>query len=58
MKLLYNSLTPKPLIDEKYNTRMVSLNELFSNSDVISINATCTDDNKGMISSEQLNLMK
>lgn len=58
MKLLYNSLNCKPLIDKKYNTHMVSLNELFSNSDVISVNATCTEENKGMISLEQLNLMK
>lgn len=58
MKLLYNSKTIKSSIDEKYNTRMVSLNELFKNSDIISINATCTDENKGMITLEQLNLMK
>lgn len=58
MKLLYNSLNSKPLIDKKYNTHMVSLNELFSNADIISVNATCTEENKGMISFEQLNLMK
>lgn len=58
MKLLYNSKTIKPSIDKKYNTSMVSLNEVFKNSDIISVNATCTDENKGMISSEQLDLMK
>ena len=58
MKLLYNSKTAKPVIDKKYHTSMVSLNEVFENADIISVNATCTDKNKGMISSEQLNLMK
>lgn len=58
MKLIYNSKNSKPLVDKKYNTSMKSLNEVFLNSDIISINATCTDENKGMISSEQLKLMK
>lgn len=56
MKLIYNSRESKPNIDSKYNTDMVSLNEVFKNADVISINATYTEDNINMISKEQLDL--
>lgn len=58
MKLIYNSKNPKSNIDTKYNTKMVSLNEVFQKADVISINATYTEDNRNMISKEQLSLMK
>ena len=58
MKLIYNSQHEKPFINNKYNTSMVSLNELFKNADIISINATYNEKNKNMINKEQLNLMK
>lgn len=58
MKLIYNSQTEKDIINSKYNTKMVSLNELFANSDVISINATYTPENVNMIGKEQLDLIK
>lgn len=58
MKLIYNSRESKPIVNEKYNTKMVSLNELFSKSDVISVNATYTLDNANMISKEQFDLAK
>lgn len=58
MKLIYNSKTEKQEINEKYNTNMVSLNEVFEKADIISINATFTEDNRNMISKEQLDLMK
>ena len=54
MKLIYNSRESKSDIDNKYNTNMISLNELFSKSDIISVNATYTLDNANMISKEQL----
>ena len=58
MKLIYNSRGSKSDIDNKYNTSMVSLNELFSKADIISVNATYTLDNKDMISKEQFGLAK
>ena len=57
MKLIYNSRKSKPNIDSKYNTNMVSLNDVFKNADVISVNATYTEENINMIGKEQLNLV-
>ena len=58
MKLIYNSRESKPSIDEKYTTKMVSLNELFKEADIVSVNATYTLDNANMISKEQFDLAK
>ncbi len=58
MKLIYNSREAKPSIDEKYTTKMVSLNELFKEADIVSVNATYTLDNANMISKEQFDLAK
>lgn len=57
MKLIYNSRESKPNIDSKYNTSMVSLNEIFKNADIISVNATYTEENINMIKKEQLELV-
>lgn len=58
MKLIYNSQTSKENIDKKYNTQMVSLDEIFKSSDIISVNATYNEKNIGMITQKQLELMK
>ena len=58
MKLIYNSQTSKENIDKKYNTQMVSLDEIFKSSDIISVNATYNENNIGMITQKQLELMK
>ena len=58
MKLIYNSRERKPDIDKKYNTNMVSIDELFSCADIISVNATYTLDNANMISKKQFDLAK
>jgi len=58
MSLVYNSLENVPEIDRKYNVRMASLNEVFERADVISVNATCTEENEGMITKEQLEKVK
>jgi phosphoglycerate dehydrogenase-like enzyme len=58
MQLIYNSRSSKPDIDSKYNTNMVTLNELFSKADIISVNATYTKENINLISKEQLDLAK
>ncbi len=58
MNLIYNSNTEKIDNNNKYNTKMFTLNEVFEKADIISVNATCTLDNINMINKEQLNLMK
>ena len=58
MNLIYNSQTSKENIDKKYNTQMVSLDEIFKNADVISVNATYNENNISMITNKQLELMK
>lgn len=58
MNLIYNSRTSKIDIDNKYNTKMVALDELFEKSDIISINATYNNDTIGMINKIQLDKVK
>jgi len=58
MKLNYNSRTSKEEINNRYNTSMVSLDEIFEKADVISVNATYTEDNINMINKNQLSKVK
>ena len=58
MNVIYVDLSPIEDINNKYNTNMVSLNELFKKSDIVVISATCTKDNVNMITSEQFNMAK
>ncbi len=58
MKLLYNSRTEKENINNKYNTKMVSLEEVFKNADIISINATYTEETKNLINKKCFDVAK
>lgn len=58
MNLIYNSKTEKENINNKYNTKMVSLEEVFKNADVISINATYTEETKALINKKYFDLAK
>ncbi len=58
MKLLYNSRTEKENINNKYNTKMVSLEDVFKNADIISINATYTEETKNLINKKCFDLAK
>ena len=58
MKLIYNSKTEKESINIKYSTKMMSLNDVFKEADIISINATYTQENINMINKEQFEKMK
>lgn len=58
MKLIYNSRTEKENINSKYNTKMVSLEEVFKNADIISINATYTEETKNLISKKCFEVAK
>lgn len=58
MNLIYNSKTEKENINSKYNTKMVSLEEVFKNADIISINATYTEETKKLINKKYFDLAK
>lgn len=58
MKLLYNSRTEKENINNKYNTKMISLEEVFKNADIISINATYTEETKNLINKKCFDVAK
>ncbi len=58
MKLIYNSRTEKENINRKYNTKMVSLEEVFRNADIISINATYTEETKNLINKKCFEVVK
>lgn len=58
MKLIYNSKTEKENINIKYSTKMMSLNDVFKEADIISINATYKQENINMINKEQFDIMK
>jgi glyoxylate reductase len=58
MKLLYTSRTEKPQIDSELNGRRVSLEELLSTSDVISIHTDLNPGTKHLIQRDTLSIMK
>lgn len=58
MKLIYNSRTEKENINNKYNTKMVSLEEVFKKADIISINATYTEETKNLINKKCFEVVK
>lgn len=58
MNLIYNSKTEKENINSKYNTKMVSLEDVFKNADIISINATYTEETKKLINKKYFDLAK
>ncbi len=58
MNLIYNSRNEKEDINKKYNTKMVSLEEVFKNADIISINATYTEKTKNLINKNYFDIAK
>lgn len=58
MNILAYDLYPKTELVEKYDVNYLSLDELFKNSDIISLHAPLTDSNFHMINEEKINLMK
>lgn len=58
MNILAYDLYPKTELIEKYDVKYLSLDELFKNSDIISLHAPLTDSNFHMINEEKINLMK
>lgn len=59
MKIIYHNRKPLSAdIEAKYNARYVSLDELFSSSDVLTLNAPATPETYHFIGKEELHKMK
>ncbi len=58
MKVLYTSRSPKLEIDAKYNAQRVSLEELLSQSDVVSVHVDLNAETKLLINADRLKSMK
>lgn len=58
MKIIYYSRTSKPNLESKHNARQVSLRNVLSQSDVVSVNATLNSATKHLIDSEKIFQMK
>lgn len=58
MKILAHTRTPDKEFGEKYGITFTSKEEVIKNSDFLSISVPLTEETKGMIGIEELNLMK
>lgn len=58
MKVIYYSRSRKPKIEEELGAEYVDLEELLSRSDFVSLHTPLTPETEGMISREELKLMK
>ncbi|MGA1872334.1 MAG: 2-hydroxyacid dehydrogenase [Thermoplasmatota archaeon] len=58
MKLLYNSRTRKPHIEERYGAEFRDLDDLLSASDYVSLNCPLTEETHHLIGERELSLMK
>ncbi|MCC6509035.1 MAG: D-glycerate dehydrogenase [Pirellulaceae bacterium] len=58
MKLLYTSRSPKPDVDRQLGGRHVALDELLSDSDVISVHVSLSPETRHLINAEALSKVK
>jgi glyoxylate reductase len=58
MKVLYHSRTPKPEAEEAMDVEYASLDEIYSQSDYISLHTNLNESSKGLIDKKALNQMK
>ncbi|MDN5360613.1 MAG: glyoxylate reductase [Thermotogaceae bacterium] len=58
MKVLYHSRTPKPEAEEAMDVEYASLDEIYSQSDYISLHINLNESSKGLIDKKALNQMK
>lgn len=58
MKILYHDVEERPDLNERFRARRVSLDELLSESDFISIHTILSDETHHLISVRELGLMK
>jgi phosphoglycerate dehydrogenase-like enzyme len=56
--LIYNDIEAKPDTEAKYGVRRVELDELLSESDIITLHTPLDDSTRGLISARELALMK
>jgi len=58
MQILVHTRTQKPGLDKKFGFQYVSLNDLLTNSDIVSLHVPGTSETKGMVDKEFLSKMK
>ncbi len=58
MNIIYYSRHSKPQIDSDYNAKMVSLEELLKNSDIITIHSSLTNETNNLLGEKEFSLMK
>lgn len=58
MNILYTDTCPHPEAEKLLDAKKVELEELLGNSDIVSLHCNLTDQNKHMIDSQQLRMMK
>ena len=58
MKILYCSHSREPEVEESLDSTFLSLEELLTDSDIVTLHAPLTSETRGMIGSQQFSLMK
>ncbi len=58
MKIIYVSRNSKPNLEKELQAHKVSLDELLSSADVVTIHTPCNDETKGMIGEAELSKMQ
>ena len=58
MKILYHDAVRNEEVEKRFDAKLVSLNELLRNSDIVTLHVPLTDATRGMIGEKELNLMK
>ena len=57
-KIIFNDIVPKKKQERMFKTKQVSLNEVFKNSDIVSMHVPLTDLTRNFIGEKQFRLMK
>ncbi|MGO2705371.1 2-hydroxyacid dehydrogenase [Pseudomonas helleri] len=58
MPVIYHSNSPKPAVEERFNARYCSLNELLQEADFVCLTLPLTAQTEGLIGAEQFALMR
>lgn len=58
MRILVHTRTPQPELEQEFGIEYASLDEVLSQSDIVSLFAALTDDSRHMIGARELSLMK
>ena len=58
MRVVYNSRTPRPVLERRYKMTFVPLDDLLRDSDFVTLHAPLTPETRGLIGERQLRMMK